>query len=173
MLPTTPPCELTAGDSAAWSVELADHPAPEWAVTYTLIGAESIHTVHAQASGTGHSVTLGSTDTASWAPGRYKVVGYAAKGTDRRTFHRSDLVVQADPATATPADTRSHARKVLDAIEAFLETGDQLAAQVQIADRRIGLIPTPDLIQLRELYLAEVAREEGKGRGGRVYTRLG
>ena len=62
---------------------------------------------------------------------------------------------------------------MLDAINAFLETGDQVAGQVQIADRRIAMIPIPDLLALRDRYLAEVAREDGQGVGGRVYTRLG
>lgn len=173
MLPNTPPCELTAGDSVSWSPDLPDTPPPDWAVSYTLIGAQAVHSVSAVADGARHVVALSSDDTAAWAPGRYTVVGHASRGDDRVTFHRSELLVLQDPATATPADTRSHARRVLEAIETFLETGDQVAGQVQIADRRIAMIPIPDLLAMRDRYRAEVARESGQGVGGRVYTRLG
>ncbi|AOH37550.2 hypothetical protein BGP89_11330 [Luteimonas sp. JM171] len=173
MLPTTPPCELTAGDSASWSPDLPQTPPPAWSVTYTLIGAEAVHSVSATADGDRHVVALSSEDTGGWAPGRYQVLGHASRGDDRTTFHRSELVVHPDPAQAAPTDPRSHARRVLDAIEAFLETGDQVAGQVQIADRRIAMIPIPDLLAMRDRYRAEVARESGQGVGGRVYTRLG
>ncbi len=76
-------------------------------------------------------------------------------------------------------DDRSHARKVLDAIEAFIEGNDLQAAAVVIGERQIRNIPIPELLKLRQRYLQEVAVEDqkaaiarGEGIGRRIQFRM-
>jgi hypothetical protein len=81
-------------------------------------------------------------------------------------FERGEVEVLQNPRTAAAGfDGRSHARKVLDAIEAVMEdraTVDQ--KRVQINGRELERFPITDLIKLRQTYQFEVAREENAAR---------
>jgi hypothetical protein len=69
-------------------------------------------------------------------------------------------IQQSFDALSGDTDTRTHARKVLDAIEAVIEgraTKDQYEYQIQ--GRMLRLTPLPDLIKFRQLYKAEMQRE--------------
>lgn len=167
----TAPPSIVAGDSASWRVTLPEYPAGDWTLRYSLINANALHTIEASADGDEYLVTLAPATTAGWAPGRYEVTAYVESATERHTLGHGHIQIQPNPVSG-PRDTRSHARKVLDAIESFLETGDIMAGQVQIADRRIANIPIPDLLSLRDRYRAEVKREESGGKAGRLYVRL-
>lgn len=168
------PCEIPAGDSLTFRATLPDYPASQgWALAYTLASTAGVHSIPTTADGDVHVVDVSASTTATWAAGRYRVQAAVTKGSERRTVDAFDVRVLPNLIAATdPVDTRSHARKVLDAIEAYIETGSPTAASVQIGVRQVQNIPLPELLAFRGRYRIEVRREESGGRSSRILTSL-
>lgn len=177
-IPSTIPLEIRAGDTVRWRRELADYPASAgWLLSYAFVGATSVHPAQAVADGVAHVVTLSAATTATWAAGTYRVQEYVSKDTERFSLSAVTVRVLPDLMAATAGmDTRTHARKVLDSIEAWLESKAPTAGAIEIAGRKVANYPITDLLALRDRYRAEVRREEaaekGLGTGGRLYTRF-
>ena len=82
---------------------------------------------------------------------------------------------------AATLDARTHARRTLDNIEAYLENSANLtAANYSIAGRSLQRIPMVDLLALRDRYRTEVAAEtaanavaRGLADPRRVFVRFG
>jgi len=182
-IPTNEPTALRAGDTWKWTRSLADWPAPAWVLKYRAKNAATGFEIVASASGTDHAVTVAAATTASIAAGDYSWIAWVEGGTSEKyTVDTGTWTVQAEYRTglATVAlDDRSHARKVLDAIEGWLEGNDLTAAEFTLGERRIKNIPIPELIKLRQRYLQEVAVEDqkaaiakGEGVGRRIQFRM-
>lgn len=165
--PTTEPAALSAGDTARWLKTLPDHPATDgWALTYTLVNAAARITFTAAASGADHLISVPAATTAAWAPGAYTWRAQAALAADVYTVGSGTL--QIEPAFGAATDARSHARRALANIEAYLENANNLtAAMYEIAGRRLQRMPIPELLALRDRYVAEVAREDAAARAAR------
>jgi hypothetical protein len=118
-------------------------------------------------------VTIDASTSAAYVAGTYRVQEYVEKGGERYTLSAVMLQVLPDLSTATTG-LRTHARKVLDAIEAWLEAKAPTAGAVEIAGRKVQNYPITDLLALRDRYRAEVRREEAAASGGsgRVLVRL-
>ena len=161
-IPTTEPASLIAGDTAKWLKALPDYlPADGWVLAYTLINAAGKITITAGASGADHLVNVPAATTAVWPAGQYtwraQVVNAAL---DTFTTATGSITVQPAFGAAT-LDARSHARKALANIEAYLENANNLtAAQYEIAGRKLQRFAIPDLLTLRDRYRGEVARED-------------
>lgn len=184
--PNTEPTIITAGDTVRWSKDLASYPADAYALKYTLqpIAGGSPITVTATPAGTGFAITISAETSADFFPGDYRWFSTAtdlATGTERYTIDGGSLTVNPDPATLTAtSDLRSHARKVLTAIEAVLEgtaTSDHLSYTVD--GRSLQRRTIAELLQLRSFYQQEIRREEqaealarGLGGGNRILTRF-
>jgi hypothetical protein len=177
--------ELIAGDSLVFTTSVPDYPPTAgYTLTYRLMrrdAAGTAITFSATASGDLYAVNVAPGTTATWTAGTYTWAAYASKVGERYTVAQGELVIKADPATiGAPYDNRSHARKVLDAIQAVLEnraSTDQ--QQVSIAGRTLTRMPVTELLRLRSIYAAEVAAEAaatraaaGLGAGGRVLVRF-
>jgi acetyl-CoA carboxylase carboxyltransferase component len=98
------------------------------------------------------------------------------QGAERYTVGVFPVCVLANLAALTAGtDLRTHARKVLDAINAWLESKAPVAATMEVAGRRLDHYALGDLLALRDRYRAEVYREEraaaGKGTA-RILMRL-
>lgn len=176
-IPSSIPQEIRAGDTAKWRRELSDYPADDgWVLAYTAVSATAAHAFTAAADGTAHLVTVAASETTAWAAGNYRLTEFATKASERYTLGSTSLRVLPDLAAAnTGIDARTHARKVLDAIEAWLEAKAPTAGAMEIAGRKVQNYPLTDLLALRDRYRAEVAREEAtaSGRpGGRILTRF-
>jgi hypothetical protein len=173
-IPSTPPAELRAGDTAKWRRELPDYPASaSWQLKVTLVGQQGAHTVTADAAGDAFVFTLPASTTAGWTAGRYVRTEYVTNGTERYTVDTGEVVLLPDLAAATAAiDTRSHARKVLDAIETWLESRAPTAGAFEHAGIKIQNYPLADLLALRDRYRAEVRRETAGPGHGRLLVRL-
>jgi len=76
-------------------------------------------------------------------------------------------------------DTRTHARRTLDALEAWIERRDATVAEYTIGDKQMRYISISDLLKLRQIYRAEVEAEKlaakvaagSKFAGGRIQFR--
>jgi hypothetical protein len=179
-IPTVEPSEVRAGDTWTWERSLSDYPAPTWTLAYALLNAAGKISITAAASGTDHLVSVAAATTANYTPGTYSAVGRVTSGTEAVTVWTGSIQVLPNLAAATSYDDRSHARRVLQAIEAVIEgraSSDQ--QEIQIGDRMLKKIPIGDLLKLRDSYTLEVASEEsasrlaqGIGGRGRVMVRL-
>lgn len=173
-IPSSIPQQLRAGDTVRWRRELSDYPADGgWTLKYTLVGPTALHSVTAAADGAAHAVTIAATDSAAYESGSYRVQEYVEKAGERYTLSAVNLQVLPDLTTES-SGYRSHARKMLDAIEAWLERKAPTAAGVEVDGRKLQNYPLADLLALRDKYRAEVRMEQGAGpsAGGRLLVRF-
>lgn len=173
--PTEVPREVRAGDTLSWRRQLPAYPASAgWVLSYTRIAASSVGSFSASVSGDDHVVTVTAAASAGWAAGHYKLVEYVTNGTERYTLAEYPLSVLPNLAAASEGtDTRTHAQKVLDNINAWLESKSVTAGETQLGDRRIRNYSMTELLALRDKYAAMVAGEvSGKGVCRRVLVNL-
>lgn len=160
--PLAEPLVIVAGDLASWKRSLSDYPASAgWTLSYALAKSGSQYTFTASASGNDFLVSVPAATTATWSVGQYLLQGYVTNGTERHIVFEADITVQANLSAATGGlDTRSHARKVLDAIEAVLESrASKTIVQWSGLEQSFSLIPTPDLLTMRDKYRIEYQAE--------------
>lgn len=180
--PSQIPAQITAGDTATWKRSHADYPASAgWSLVYYLVSATAQITFTSSADGDDHLVLVPAATTASWAAGGYQFQERAEKtGGLKYTLASGRIQVLPNLAAATSGlDARSHARKVLDVLEAWLENRANWAADFQLAGRSVRHIPVPELLTLRDRYRADVRREEQAARvaqglapGNRILVRF-
>jgi hypothetical protein len=110
-------------------------------------------------------IHLAPSDTAAFQAGFYSYALIATDGTDEYTIEHGSFEVELRADLNFDSDLRSHARKVLDAIEAVIEnraTTD--VSSYTIAGRSLNRIPIDELLRLRSVYRNMVYQEEGKNR---------
>ncbi|TPE52598.1 hypothetical protein [Amaricoccus solimangrovi] len=166
--PCAPPARLTAGDSWVWEIaDPADYPSAQFVLSYALapLSGGAVVTIEAEApSPVAVAFRFGATATASLAPGRWRWSLVAADlALDlRATLASGVLEVLADPLAS--GDTRTAARRILEAIDATIAGKVTKDAQsYAIEGRTISRIPLPELMAARTRYAAIVRREDGSG----------
>lgn len=178
-IPTREPGEIYAGDSLRWNKSISDHPAGDgWTLHYALFNADGTYSFDATADGDTHVVDVAASTTANWSAGRYDWTAYVDNASgERKVVGTGTWKVHADP-TSGAHDGRTHARKMLDAIEATLE-GRATASQLDLVSTAYGgrnVQRDPEkLIPLRDKYKAEVDAEEAAARiarGEKVQNKL-
>lgn len=159
-IPNTEPPALLAGDTAKWLKTLADYlPQDGWVLAYTLVSATQRYTFAASTAGTDYLVSVPASTTAAWVPGLYSWRAQVSKAGEVFTVASGTITVQ--PAFGAAVDDRSHARKTLANIEAYLENSANLtAASYEIAGRKLQRFQLGELLALRDKYRAELARED-------------
>jgi len=105
--------------------------------------------------------------TAAWAPGKYEWFAFAINGGDKRHVGKGRVEVLPDvQASTSGVDTRSHAARMVDLIQAMLEgraTTDQQEATLDgVALKRYSW---EELGELRAKYLSEMKAEEARAAG--------
>jgi len=182
----TVPSTLRAGDSWSLSAAPASYPGPDWVLAWVLVNAaattptEAVWDTEAEV----HNFTLTPAETVALTAGRYSWYLVATNDADglRATLEEGVVDVLPDPITADPAAAPSHARRMLQAIEATLESrataGDIDLARAACRDRQVEY-DVASLIRLRSQYAAMVAAEQdaariaaGLGSGRFVQTRF-
>lgn len=162
-IPTTEPASARAGDTWRWSRSLSDYPAPTWSLTYTLFNAAGKVTIAASADDTDHLVDVAPAITAAYTAGRYDWVAHVSDGTDRHQVGAGSINVLPDLSTVSNYDGRTHARKVLDSLNAVIEgraTDEDLdTVATAIGDRSHQKRPEI-LMNWRKHYAALVASED-------------
>lgn len=177
------PTELVAGDRWAWKRTDASNYGEDYTLSYELTpisGGDPITLTATFASGE-YLVEISAATTVNYAAGTYAYVALITRDSDdeRVRIGYGSVVVKPDPATST-ADTRSHARITLDAIEAVIQnraTQDQMAYTIN--GRELQRTPIPDLLKLRDVYKAEVRKEDmaekvrkGMNTGSQIKVRM-
>lgn len=155
------PTKIQAGLTFSATVEAADNPAPDWSLTAALRGPDVID-LAANGDGVSHEFTAPAADSAIWSPGRYAVSIRATDGTSVIEIEAGFLDIVADiVALEAGHDSRNHAERVLEAIEAVIEnraTKDQQG--YSIGGRSLQRTPIADLLTLRDKYRREVNRSK-------------
>lgn len=164
---TSEPTELTAGDRWAWkrSDLHSDYDNSLYTLTYSarLEGSGSTEIeIAASASGTDYLVEVAASSTSIYVTGKYHWQAYITRISDseRVTIDNGSFEVKANNELST-LDPRTHAKKVLEAIEATLEsraTKDQMSYTIN--GRTLARMPIADLILLRDRYKQEVREQE-------------
>ncbi len=168
-IPTTTPDSITAGVSSSWSRSLDDYPAGDgWSLDYYLVKDGAQLQIDSAADGDTHLIELLPEDTEDWDPGVYRFQAFVSDGTDNHMVDEGQIEILVNFANqSTGHDPRSHAEKMLDAIEATLEgkaSKDQLSYSV--AGRSITRLSPGELTDWRDYYRIEVNKE--KRRDGRL-----
>ena len=159
------PLEITAGDSVSWSLYLADYlPSGGWTLKYALRGPDVID-IDTTPDGESHKVDVAGSVSKDWAAGNYSWARYVEHtDTTRVTLATGRIKIHPDLiAAAAGFDGRSHAEKVLEAIERVIEgratRGDQ---ELQFDGKKIVKMTVSELIQLRQQYRNEVRTERNR-----------
>lgn len=177
-----------AGDTLDFQVAVPEYPNTDgWTLKYRLTPrfttptqAPIELTAVNNTDGT-YQVQESPANTADWEPGFYSWARWVEKvGAVQTLTERGQLEVRPDPRNSTQGlDTRTHARKMLDQIEAALEAFRVGVKSYTIGSRSMTKQDTPELFELRDRYRAEVAAEEanerleaGQPSGGRLLARL-
>lgn len=161
------PTTFRAGDSVKWNLTLADYPASIWTLQYVLINAYAKHVFSAAADGDDYAVRIAPADSAKYAAGVYAWHASVTDGTDRYTIRAGAMTVSPDFSNPdiTDLDTRSHAVKMLAAIEAVIEgRASDAEASYSIGGRSIQFYSPTELYDLKKKYAGDVARERAAAR---------
>lgn len=159
---TAEPEAFVAGDSVEWSLSLPDYDPATWSVSVAFVGAARQFVARGYDGGDGtHRLRLDPATTANIPAGLYAWQRYAATTAERCCIAQGTVRVLPNFATQTTGyDARSHARRVLDAIEAVLENrATEDDSYVMIGATQITKLPHADLLALRSQYRREVANE--------------
>ncbi len=161
------PENVVAGTTLEIVLTLTAFPAPEWAATLMLRGPQAIDLLGVY-DGTQHRLSAAAAATASWSPGLYVWALRATRGAEVVQVDSGEIRVSPDIAgLAAGHDGRSHAARVVAAIEAVLENRATLDQQkYTINNRELWRTPIPELLLLRDRYRAELRREQQAGRKG-------
>ncbi|MCP4828744.1 MAG: hypothetical protein GY889_07720 [Proteobacteria bacterium] len=157
---TSLPPLLVAGQTLKFIREYGDYlPADGWTATTHLTNSANSYTVTAADNGDGrHLFTASKAVTALWVAGDYKLTIVVDDGSEGYTAEVD--TVKVDPALGAATDMRSHARKVLDALEATLEgkaSSDQLSYSIR--GRSLSRMSPGELLDWRDRYKVEWQRE--------------
>lgn len=157
---------IAAGVTFDHTVTLTAYPAPDWTLALILRGPSAID-LTATADGASHRFQASAATTAEWLAGRYWFALRATRGAEVAQVDEGDLRIVPDFAALTdPYDGRTHAERVLAAIEAVIEGRATIDQQsYQINNRQLSRTPIPDLLMLREKYREEVRQQQQAARG--------
>lgn len=131
--------------------------------------------------GSTFSILVLASTTGNYIAGDYKYAIQMTTLTERYTVEEGTVTVKPYLyGVSSTGDSRSHVKKVLDAIEAVLENRASLdQMKYQIAGRSLDRMPIKDLLYLRDRYRTEYKREldaeklaAGESIGGQVRFRL-
>jgi len=182
-IPNFEPDLIVAGDTATWRRHFDKYPASDgWVISYALVqqrtGLQILIT--GTADGLDHLVNVPAATTAAWSDGDYTGAGFVTLGANRFTVWQGTLTIAPDPAGASPGDLRSHARRVLDAINQVLEgRASQEVLEFTVEGTILRKASVNDLLTLRDRYLVIVRKEDdaqkianGRRTGRRLLTRF-
>lgn len=165
------PAIIQAGVTLDLRFTLTAYPPAEWSLAVGLRGP-SVVNIAGVADGAAFVVGASAAATGAWAAGDYAWAARLTALADGEVIDAGTgtLAVIADILAGTEAsDQRTHAQRVLAAIEAVIErraSKDQ--ESYKIGNRELKRMSIADLLKLRDRYRAEVVREKRarSGSGG-------
>mgnify|MGYP000532970256 CR=1 FL=1 len=168
-IPTTVPSSITAGDTVAWQIALADYPASAgWSLSYRLINALGKIDITSAAAGDDHLVNVSAATSAAWVAGDYDLLGVVTKAAERYTVSTGRVTIKPNLAALTTYDGRTPERIALEALQSayidYLSNGQGHVAEYEIAGRRMKFRNAAEIWQQIEKLKREVAQEDQAAR---------
>tara|TARA_Y100001938_G_C8090046_1_gene434462 strand:- start:2790 stop:3377 length:588 start_codon:yes stop_codon:yes gene_type:complete len=165
--PTQEPDTLVVGDRWVWRRDdlVSDYPLDEYALEYRFTedstGNTNAFTIAATEAESTYLIEIASAVTANLVAGDYQWAAFIIRSSDSQRVvidqGRTEILPNLQNTTA---DLRSHAKKVLDAIEAVLENrASQDQMSYSIAGRSLSRMSIDDLMTFRNRYRSEYLRE--------------
>ena len=176
-IPAAEPELIYAGQTLQWSRSLSDYPADTYTLKYYLSGPADVTLTAAAYNTTDHLISETAATTAAWTYGIYEWRCFAEiTATGEKRFVDKGFI------TVKTTAGKSHAKTMLDAIEAILE-GRATSKDLDLVAKGIGdvnIAKKPELlIQWRNVYRseysAEVANENrinGKSTNSKIRVRF-
>lgn len=164
------PSQLRAGDTLSWTESISDYPASDgWTFAFALIDyGKTPIIITASTSGSDYAISVLPAVTRLWSAGKYSWQAYVYKSggapvliIEKYTIEIGQVEILPDLTQAiSTTDTRSHVKKVLDALEVLLE-GKSLndAQNYSIGGRSMSKMSPEELIKWRSFYKTEYERE--------------
>lgn len=169
-IPSVEPDSFIAGDTVKWTRSLSDYLAQTWVLTYEFRG-NIRKTIVCAASGSDFLAVIDAITSATFTPGDYVWFAQVSSGAEKYTIQSGTVSVKANPAVGTESqDRRTHAKKMLDAIEAMMENNasrEELQYEVSIPGgslRRLWFCTKEELIKFHSHYAALVRQEQNAER---------
>lgn len=170
VIPTTEPRSVRAGDTVAWTRDLADYPASDgWVLHYRLVYPDNSTPASwtSTGSGTVHAVSLSAVTTATFPVGEGTLFAYVERSlggaTERVSLGTQQITVLANLTSTNTIDGRTSAQRILADLRAALETylsgSNATIAEYAIGDRVMKFRSTSDILDLIRYYEA-VVRDE-------------
>ena len=164
---TSLPATITAGDTVAVTLTLADYPAPTWSLRWALAGtdapADPFDSTDAS-DGVSHDFDLTTVDTAALSAGLYRWSIRATDGTTVTTVTTGTLSVLADIGSVTADREIERCERMLAAIRTAKEnivTGE--IATMMVDGRQTVFQRLADLERLDAQYERQLARLQTGG----------
>ena len=171
--PSQEPETLVVGDRWVWQRPdlVTDYPTDQYALTYEFHcdsggGGSHKFTVTASETSTAYVVEVSSTVTENYTAHLYKWYAFITRTSDsQRVAVDNGITTLVANYADSNADVRTHAKKVLDSIQAVIEnraTVDQ--SSFTIAGRSLSRMTIDELFMVRDRYRAEYNEEVKKAR---------
>ena len=184
--PTEVPTELQLGDYWAWKKDnlSTDYPTASYALSYefNLVDGSTASNFTLNATESNDEYLIEVSDTTSYTKGNYNMVSYITRSSDSARIKLSEGFVEIqDNYATTSTSVRSHAKIVLDAIEAVIENRANIdQSSMSIAGRSLSRMSIDDLLTFRARYKAEYLQEvkqarikNGRGSGNTIKVNFG
>jgi len=179
---TNEPREHRAGLTWEWERSFPDYPAGTWTLKYWFkrMGGTDKFSITATADGSKHVVDVAKGTTLAYVADDYTWVALVDDGTDQHEVDRGTMKILPRYDQDAALDDRTHAKKMLEAIEAALESFSTNATvkSYTIGSRQWTRAELPDLMALRDKYKSELYREtlaenaRNGMEGGKLVVRL-
>jgi len=180
-IPSGEPKSFVRGDSCKWTRGFSEYlPADGWTLTYYIVSSNGKKSIVATDNGDGSFLaTLTTTISLSMAEGVWTWQAVLTKTGERKTLDSGTFVVEQNfDNVGQSYDSRTFARKMLDAIEALLlDTSGSDETSISIDGVSTSFENKAELIAARDRFKREVKQEEQaanlkKGLGGSVRVRF-
>ena len=166
--PSQEPNELVVGDYWVWKRDdlATDYPTDSYSLSYEFHcdsggGGSHQFTINATEANDTYYIEVPTTTTATYSPHDYQWGAYITRTSDSARIQIDEGKTTILPNLAdTNADLRSHAKKVLDNIQAVIEgraTIDQ--SSFSLAGRSLSRMSIDELMTFRDRYHAEYLKE--------------
>jgi len=179
-IPTDEPENFTKGETVQWYKSFSDFEPADWTLTYTFRGNSAFDATATTSAGV-FLVTLSSATTATLEEGNYWYEAKVTDGTSTYVVKTGNFTIKESLANQKAGyDGRSHAKRVLDAIENVIAgRASQSDKSIEIDGRKIDRLTPKELMQFRATYRAEYQaeqaeqlRKDGKAVQNGVFTRF-
>lgn len=147
----------------SWKWSDGDFPASEsWELTYTLVKSDAQLQIVATADGDDHLVEVAAATSAAYEVGEYEWQAHVANGTERYQVAVGMLTIVTDFAgQASGFDNRSHAKIVLDALEAAIEGRASKTQMLQmVGGVQVQHMTLREQTAMRDQYAAKYRQEQ-------------